>query len=80
MSVEKLPKVVNMLKQKETASVTKIAEEIGSDRRTVEKILNVASNLGIVKCNTLQMSGRKYQVCQLDSNYRKLLTEREPEK
>ncbi|MDG6941431.1 MAG: hypothetical protein JRN34_00695 [Nitrososphaerota archaeon] len=73
MSVEKLPKVVELLRKESKASPSKIAEEIGSDRRTVEKILNVATDLGIVSCTKIEVSGRTYQVCELNSAYKQIL-------
>ncbi len=72
-SVDKLPKVVDFLRKEDRASLSKIASEIGSDRRTVDRILNVANNLGIITCDKLEISGRTYQVCQLDSEFKQLL-------
>jgi predicted transcriptional regulator len=76
MSVEKLPKVVELLRKESKASPSKIAEEIGSDRRTVEKILNVATDLGIVSCTKIEVSGRRYQACELNPAYKQIMRRR----
>lgn len=76
MSVEKLPKVVEVLKKETRASPSKIAAEIRSDRRTVEKILNVATDLGIVTCTKIEVSGRTFQACELNSAYKEILKRR----
>lgn len=76
MSVDKLPKVVEVLRKEIKASPSKIASEIHSDRRTVDRILNAATDLGIVDCNKLEVSGRTYQVCQLTSEFKRLLESR----
>ena len=76
MSVDKLPKVIQVLRKQNKASPSKIATEIGSDRRTVGRILNVATNLGMIDCDKIEISGRTYQACQLSSDYKRLLEKR----
>jgi predicted transcriptional regulator len=77
MSIEKLPKVVEVLKKEAKVSPSKIAEEIGSDRRTVEKILNVATDLGIISCTKIEVSGRTFQSCELNSAYKQIMKKEE---
>jgi len=73
MSVEKLSKLVKILEKEGKATPNKIATEIGSDRRTIQKVLNVATDLGIAKCETLEIGGRKYSACSLTPEYQKVL-------
>ena len=73
MSVEKLRKVVEILKRDEGVSPTKIASEIGSDRRTVGKILEEGTKMKMIKCNIIEISGRQYASCKLTEEYKKIL-------
>jgi len=73
MSVDKLSKVIEFLKKEQTASLNQIAMTIGSDRRTVEKVLNVAENLKIISCKRLEMTGRTYKTCELNPDFKKIL-------
>ncbi len=76
MSVDKLPKVIQVLRKESKASPSRIATEIGSDRRTVDRILNVATNLGMIDCDKIEVSGRTYQACQLSSDFKRFLEKR----
>jgi len=76
MSVNKLPKVIQILKKEAKASPSRIAVEIGSDRRTVGRILNVASDLGMIDCDKIEISGRTYQTCQLSSEFKRFMEQR----
>lgn len=76
MSIKKLPKIVRMLQMENKATPTRIASKIGSDKRTTKKILAVAANLGLVKCNSIEVSGRTYSAYRLAPEYKKLLAER----
>jgi predicted transcriptional regulator len=73
MSIEKLSKIVSLLEREKKASPSKIAESIGSDRRTVDKVLNVATELNIISCKKLEISGRIYQTCELNPDFKKVL-------
>lgn len=77
MSVEKLSKVIRMLEKEGKASPNKIATKVGSDRRTIKKVLNVASDLGITQCEVLEVGGRKYSACSLTLGYQKILRNKE---
>ena len=48
MSVEKLPKVIKLLGVRQNISPSRIAREINSDRRTVEKVLKAGMDSGII--------------------------------
>lgn len=73
MSAKKLSKIVELLEKEPNASPSRIAESIGSDRRTVDKVLNVAVELNIISCNKLEISGRLYQTCELNPDFKKIL-------
>lgn len=70
---EKLPEVVKVLKKEVRASPSKIASEIGSDRRTVDKVLQAGMSLGILKCDKITMSGRVYSSYSLTPEYLSML-------
>lgn len=72
MSIEKLSKVVKILQEEGSASPNKIATKVGSDRRTIQKIMKVASNLGLVKCETFKVGERTYARCSLTPEYLKV--------
>lgn len=74
--MDKLPKIVEVLRKETKASPSKLASQIHSDRRTVDRILNAATNLGIVDCNKLEVSGRTFQVCQLTPEFKRLIEAR----
>ena len=48
MSVENLPKVIKLLGGRQNISPSRIAREINSDRRTVEKVLKAGMDSGII--------------------------------
>jgi GTP-sensing pleiotropic transcriptional regulator CodY len=76
MSVEKLSKIVELLRKEAKVSPSQIAETIGSDRRTVDKVLNIAENLSIISCKRLEMAGRTYKTCELNPDFRRILQKR----
>jgi len=73
MSVEKLRKVVEVLKKEDGLSPTRIASKIGSDRRTVSKILEEGTKMKMIRCNIIEMSGRRYASCKLTPEYKKMI-------
>ena len=73
MSIEKLSKLVKVLEKEGRVSPTRLANEVGSDRRTIKKVLKVASDLGITSCENLEIGGRKYSACSLTHDYRKIM-------
>jgi predicted transcriptional regulator len=73
MSAEKLSKLVRILDKEQKATPNKIATEIGSDRRTTQKLLNTATDLGIAKCKVFEIGTRKYSECSLTPEYQKIL-------
>ena len=75
-TAKKLPKIVRMLHVEGKATPTRIASEIGSDKRTTKEILAVAANLGLVEFNSLKVSGRTYSAYRLAPGYKKLLAEK----
>ena len=77
MSVEKLRKVVKMLKKEGGASPTRIASKVGSDRRTVNKILEEGTRMKMIECDTVEISGRRYASCKLTQEYKKILEKEE---
>ena len=66
-SAKKLPKIVRMLHVEGKASPTRIAAQIGSDKRTTKELLAVAANLGLVEYNSFKVSGRTYAAYRLSS-------------
>jgi len=72
MSVGKLPKVIKLLNRKQNISPSRIAREIGSDRRTVEKVLKAGMDTGIIKCNRVKIGNKTYSACGLDPSFAKL--------
>lgn len=72
LSVKKLTEVVKFLEKEGKASPNKIATEVGSDRRTVKNVLSEGMKLKIIKCETLEVGGRKYSVCSLTPEYQKM--------
>jgi len=77
LSVKKLPEVVRILEREGRATPNKIATELGSDRRTIQKILKSASELGIAQCEILKVGGRKYSACSLTPQFQKILQNKE---
>lgn len=73
MSAEKLRRVVDVLKKEGSASPTRIASKIRSDRRTVSKILEEGTKMKMIRCNTIEISGRRYASCMLTQEYKKIL-------
>lgn len=73
-SIKKLPEMIEFLK-KEEATPNRIAKELNSDRRTVEKMLDSTTEMKIVGCRSMEISGRKYRVCGLTPEYKKILKE-----
>jgi len=73
MSIKKLSEVVKVLKKEGKASPNKIATEVGSDRRTIQEVLKVSSDLGITQCKTLVLSGRNFRACGLTPEFKKIL-------
>lgn len=72
MSVKKLPKVVDLLSRKNNLSPSRIAREIRSDRRTVEKVLKAGMDTHIIKCDRVKIGNKTYSACGLDPSYAKL--------
>jgi predicted regulator of amino acid metabolism with ACT domain len=76
MSVEKLSRIVELLRKETNVSPSQIAETIGSDRRTVDKVLNIAEDLNIISCRKLEVSGRIYKTCELNPDFKRILQRR----
>ena len=74
-SVEKIPRMLELLSRKE-CSPNNIAKKIDSDIRTVNRLLDVTTEMGIVKCESLEVEGRKYRACRLDPEYHKIYKNR----
>ena len=73
-SIEKLPRMIRILRRNEL-SPNKIAQQLNSDRRTVERMLNTAIEMQIVGCKSMRIEGRNYRVCGLTPNFKKFLNE-----
>jgi hypothetical protein len=76
MSVKKLPEIVNALRKNSVMSPSLIAKTIKSDIRTVEKIIIVAEKMNMIKCKKLEMTGRTYTTCELNTDYKTFLNKR----
>lgn len=76
MIVEKLQKIIEFLLEEDNVSPTQIASEIRSDRRTVNKILNTLSDIGIVEIKTIKLGLRKYASCKLTEDYKEIFKKR----
>lgn len=73
-SIEKFPEMIYILKRGE-ASPNKLASQLHSDRRTVEKLLDAATEMNIVGCKSMKIEGRNYRACGLTPNFKKFLEE-----
>ena len=71
-SIDKFPELVQLLRRKE-CSPTKIAREINSDKRTVNKMLEVGNKLNITVCKSLRIDKREYKACTLSPEFKKIL-------
>ena len=71
-SIDKLPKLINLLKRKQ-CSPTKISKELNSDKRTVDKMLEVTNKLSITSCKSIKIEGREYRSCGITPEFRKIL-------
>lgn len=71
-SIEKLPDMIKLLKNRE-ASPNKIATEINADRRTVDKLLKATTEIGMVGCKSMEIEGREYRVCSLTPRFKEML-------
>lgn len=76
MSVRKLPKVIDLLSRRSNVSPSRIAREIRSDRRTVEKVLKAGMDTGIIKCERVKIGSKTYSACGLDPSFAKLYRKR----
>jgi predicted transcriptional regulator len=56
-----------MLDVEGKATPTRIASEIGADKRTTKKLLATVANLGLVEYNSLEAGGRTYAAYRLSS-------------
>lgn len=71
-SIDKFPELIKLLRKK-AYSPTRIAQEIKSDKRTVNKMLNVGRKLNITACKSIKIEGRRYRVCKLNPKFKKNL-------
>ncbi len=78
-SVDKLPDMLKLLSKKE-CSPNRIAQEIGSDVRTVHKLLDASSSIGIVACKSVEIEGRTYQACGLTQEFKDIFNKRRQKK
>ncbi len=72
MIIEKLQKLIELLIKEENISVTRIASVVGSDRRTINRILKSLSKLGLVEIKVLEMGERNYSSVSLTKEYKSL--------
>jgi predicted transcriptional regulator len=73
-SIDKLPELVDLLK-KEDVTPNKIAMQLKSDRRTVDRMLAITTEMNIIGCKSMEISGRNYRVCGLTPEFKKFLKE-----
>lgn len=64
-TAKKLPKIIRMLHVEDKVTPTRIASEIGADKRTTKELLAVATNLGLVEYNSFEVGGRTYTAYRL---------------
>ena len=69
---EKIVQVIQLLEKEGNISPNQIACRLGSDRRTIAKILKSASELGLVKIDSIEISGRRYSNCKLTDRYKNM--------
>ena len=74
-SVDKLPAMLRLLSKKE-CSPNKIAQKIGSDVRTVDRMLSATSEIGIVGCKSFNIAGRIYRSCGLTPEFKRIYNKR----
>lgn len=70
-SIEKFPKMLELLK-KERYSPTMLARKLEADKRTVDKMIKAGMKMNIIGCKSIKISGRKYTVCGLSDDYRRI--------
>lgn len=79
MSVEKMLRVIEVLSNESPVSRNRIAIATRSDRRTIEKVIRVGSEMGIIKCETVEIGARRYSSCSLDPDYIEMLRKKNPQ-
>lgn len=67
-SMVKLEKILSLL-LKGNASTNAIARNFKADRRTIQKILNVALRLKLVNCQKLETGSRTYSNWSINPQY-----------
>lgn len=73
-SIEIFPKMLYLLKEKKLTP-NKISMVIKSDRRTVNKMLDVAEKLGFVTFESMKIENRVYRTYTLSLEFKKFLKE-----
>lgn len=73
MSIKKFPKIIEFLKKEEKTSLNRIAKYIKADRRTTIKIVEVASQLKLIKLDKFKSGDKVYIFCELTEEYQKIL-------
>lgn len=71
-SINKLPELINLLKKKE-CSPTMISKELNSDKRTVDKMLNVTNKLNMTFCKAITIEDREYRSCSLTPEFKRIV-------
>lgn len=75
---EKIVQVIRLLEKEGNISPNQISVKLGSDRRTIGKILKAASELRLVKIESIEISGRKYSNCELTDEYKSICAVKVP--
>lgn len=71
-TIDKFPEMVKFLKDKK-CSPTKIAKQIEADKRTVDKMIKVGTELNILECKSLEISGKQFMTCTISADFKRLM-------
>lgn len=69
-TIDKFPEMIKLLKNKKYAP-TRIAKELKTDKRTVDKMIEAGKKLNILKCETVELSGKKFVGCTVSERFKK---------
>ena len=71
-SIEKFPQMIEILRKSESTP-NKLAIKLHSDRRTIEKLLKVATKMKFVDFKSLLIENRDYRIYFLTSKFKTFL-------
>ena len=68
--------MIKILYAKGGLSPAQISRHLKADRRTLDPMITVGINLGLIDCEKIVVSDREYRKISLTNDYRKVLGEK----